>query len=159
MRKGLIGALLLVVPAAAQAGVYACEVKGRKVYQSTPCAIGDKPIEVKPVNAISAPKVEQRIIPDSPDHQEEDRRRAQETIDERSEKARIQREMKEAIRRGRVLVGMDTADVKAAIGQPDSRTTSMESGHVMEQWVYGGRIGMVRQRVYFKDGRVVSTSE
>jgi hypothetical protein len=41
MRKGIIFALLFTAPVMVQAGVYTCEVGGKKVYQSTPCKTAD----------------------------------------------------------------------------------------------------------------------
>lgn len=159
MRKGIIFALLFTAPVMVQAGVYTCEVNGRKVYQSTPCNVGDKPLSIdKPVGVTAPHSSNDRSSSEEIRRElEEKRARSQEIVEQRAEEARKKIEIKRAIRGRRVVVGMTSDQVISSWGRPERTSTSMESGFAMEHWIYPGRHS--QRHVYFKNGEVVSFTD
>lgn len=158
MKKELLLSLLLVAPAV-DAGVYTCEKNGRKVYQSTPCNPGDRPVDMTPHNTIENPTPVQSRSPDEILKDVEERRtKGREIVEQRAEKARQRRLIKEAIRNKQVMIGMTKADVIASWGRPSDINRTIRSSGVREQWVYRSKSGDA-QYVYIRNGKVTSISD
>jgi len=158
MRKGIIFALLFTAPVMVQAGVYTCEVNGRKVYQSTPCSPGDVPTRIDaPAPSDTPAVVNTRSVEELRKDLEERRARGREIVEQRAEEARKNIEIKRAIQDRSVAVGMTTEQVISSWGRPAKRTISMSSGYAMEHWTYSGR--HASRHVYFKNGEVISFTE
>jgi len=158
MKKELLLALLLVAPAV-DAGVYVCEKDGRKVYQSTPCNPGDRPVDMTPHNTIKNPTgVQARSAEDILKDVEERRAKGREIVDQRAKEARQRRLIKEAIRNKQVMIGMTKDDVIASWGRPDDINRSISASGTSEQWVYE-RGDYDSQYVYFDNGVVSYISD
>jgi|CEGE01.1.fsa_nt_gi hypothetical protein len=159
MRKGIIFALLFTAPVMVQAGVYTCEVNGRKVYQSTPCSPGDAPTRIDaPAPSDTPAVVNTRSVEELRKDLEERRARGREIVEQRAAEARERRLNKEAIRNKQVRLSMTKSDVLASWGRPSDINRSIRSSGVSEQWVYDrGRNGS--QYVYFDNGIVTSISD
>lgn len=157
MKKELLLSLLLVAPAV-EAGVYACDKDGRKVYQSTPCNPRDRPVDITPHNTIESPA---SAKPRSPEEilkdVEESRAKGREIVEQRAKEARQRRLIKEAIRDKRVMIGMTKEDVIASWGRPSDINRTVRSSGVREQWVYRRKSGNT-QYVYIRNGKVTSIS-
>jgi len=158
MKKELLLSLLLVAPAV-EAGVYACDKDGRKVYQSTPCNPGDRPVDMTPHNTIESPasanpRSPEKILKDV----EERRAKGREIVEQRAKEARQRRLIKEAIKNKQVMIGMTKNDVIASWGRPDDINRSISASGTSEQWVYE-RGDYNSQYVYFDNGVVSYISD
>ncbi len=158
MFKVISAATLLAFAASAEARVYTCDNNGRKVYQSTPCEAGDKPIKLYVPAATSSPHTSPSTSQSEYLEQMREKERArQEIINERARKARESREEREAIedaiRRKLVRIGMNEAQVIRSWGKPDDINRSVYESGVHEQWVYR-RGDYESQYVYFENGIV-----
>jgi hypothetical protein len=159
VRKSSLVALFLIAPMTVQAGVYSCDVDGRKVYQSTPCNAGDVPLAIERPVGIETPAgpEETRSIEEIKRELAEKRARNQQIKERRAEEARRNMEIKQAIRGRDVIVGMNKDEVLSAWGRPDNMSSSLDSGFAMEHWIYSGRY--YPRHVYFKNGVVISVTE
>jgi hypothetical protein len=136
MLKVLSAVALVVFSVNAEARVYTCEVGGKKVFQSTPCAAGDAPME------LHVPKAGE---PGGFDHVQYYR--------EQNRKLEEEKAVEDAIRGKRVRLGMTKEQVIRSWGKPDDINRSVYRSGVTEQWVYD-RGDYERQYVYFDDGVV-----
>lgn len=136
MLKVLSAVALVVFSVNAEARVYTCEVGGKKVFQSTPCAAGDAPME------LHVPKAGE---PGGFDHVQYYR--------EQNRKLEEEKAIEDAIRGKRVRLGMTKDQVIRSWGKPDKINRSVYESGSSEQWVY--RVDRVEsQYVYFRGGVV-----
>jgi len=158
MLKVISTAALIAFAASAEARVYTCDSNGRKVYQSTPCEAGDKPINLYVPAATAThhtppPTSQSEYL----EQMREKERARQEIINERADKARASREEREAIadaiRKREVMIGMNEQQVIQSWGKPDDINRSVYKWGVEEQWVYR-RGDYDAQYVYFENGIV-----
>lgn len=136
MLKVLPAVALVVVSLNVEARVYTCDVGGKKVFQSTPCSAGDKPMELH---------VQKASEPGGFDHVQ--------YYHEKSEEIKEQKAIEDAIRGKRVRIGMTKEHVTRSWGEPDKINRSVYESGAREQWVY--RVGRSEsQYVYFRNGVV-----
>ncbi len=158
----------LAIPAhKAVAQVYTCTVGDRKVYQSTPCKAGDKPVEMY---VPPAPKSTQQH--GTNDHVQEylhrrsvEQQRKNSIVDQRAREARNSRLQKEqaeaekhridrAIFNDQIVVGMTKEDVLDSWGKPTKINDGMNEHGTYSQWVYRKRNSVEADYVYFRNGKV-----
>ncbi|MCX7206101.1 MAG: DUF4124 domain-containing protein [Proteobacteria bacterium] len=130
----LILVLLTLLYSTNGLAIYKCVEKGRTTYSGTPCSTAVSP--EKQTVTISAPSV-----PDPVNAMRLERETRQFVIAEQRRK-----NAEDAIAAGRVITSMTRAEVRRAIGLPQSIN---ENGR-QEQWVYKTEVG--RQYVYFVNG-------
>lgn len=165
-----VSAALILTAQHAAAQVFTCTVGDRKVYQSTPCAAGDKPIKLY-VPAPADKPANHRINHDTQQflqEQELKSQRAESVVDRRAREARERRLQKEAAEadkdrittakfNDKVVVGMTADDVRSTWGKPDRINPSQSRpGETREQWVYDKRDRT--SYVHLTNGKVTSTS-
>jgi|GEM_PF-2367890 len=165
-----VSAALILTTQHAAAQVYTCTVGDRKVYQSTPCEAGDKPIKLY-VPAPADKPANHRINHDTQrflQQRELKSQRAESVVDRRAREARERRLQKEAAEadknriskakfNDKVVVGMSASDVRDTWGKPDKINPSQyRAGETEEQWVYyeSNRTSYV----HLTNGKVTSTS-
>ncbi|MGD9858851.1 MAG: hypothetical protein AB7S90_02195 [Marinobacterium sp.] len=159
MLKILSAVTLLTISVSTEARVYTCEEGGRKIYQSTPCTAGDKPVELHVPPPSDQPS-HSAVSTSQSDYIEKlrERSRARDArMQLRSEQARAKREkreaIEEAIRRKQVRIGMTADHVIKSWGRPNKVNRSVYETGVHEQWVYR-RGAYDAQYVYFENGIV-----
>lgn len=165
-----VSAALILTTQHAAAQVFTCTVGDRKVYQSTPCAAGDKPIELH-VPAPADRPANHRINHDTQrflQERELKSQRAESVVDRRAREARERRLKQEAAQADKdritsakfsdkVVVGMSSDDVRNTWGKPDKINPSQyRAGETKEQWVYYERDRT--SYVHMTNGKVTSTS-
>lgn len=163
-----IAGAMLLASTTAVARVYTCTVGDRKVYQSTPCEAGDKPIEMyvppAPKNRVEHGRNEN--LQEFLEQRDHDRKRADSIVDQRAREARNSRlqqdqadaeklRIQRAITDNKVVVGMTAENVRDSWGRPDDINTGSSSNGQTEQWVYEKSNGGV-DYVHFRNGKVSS---
>ncbi len=145
-----IAVALILATQNAAAQVFTCTVGDRKVYQSTPCQAGDRPVDMN-VPAPADRPANHRISEENRRWLEERERKSQRAgrvLGQRAAEARssrLQREAEEASKTritramfdDQVVVGMTAAQVRSTWGSPDKINPSQyRAGEKKEQWVY-----------------------
>lgn len=61
-----------------------------------------------------------------------------------------------SIKKGEVMMGMTSAQIRYAWGAPDKVSTSYESGKHRELWIYTSFLGLSKETyLFFEDGKLV----
>jgi hypothetical protein len=163
-----VSAALILTTQHAAAQVFTCTVGDRKVYQSTPCAAGDSPIELH-VPAPAEPQSRSSIEEQNQRWLQEramKRQQADRIVEQRAQNARAERQAKERAEaeknritsakfNNQVILGMTADDVRDAWGRPiEINRSQYQPGVYREQWVYR-RKGKL-EFVYLVNGKVTA---
>lgn len=62
--------------------------------------------------------------------------------------------IQEAIKKGEVLMGMTTSQVRYAWGPPSKSMSSYVEGKHREHWIYKAKAGMEKTHLFFEDGKL-----
>ncbi|MBP0047599.1 hypothetical protein H9C73_02525 [Marinobacterium sp. AK62] len=166
MRWILLGSSLMLLPVYSMAEVYSCERDGRRLFQSTPCEVGDAPTGIKPPAAASPGQSERQRREQAERFWGEQAQRRQAARARQNEQAadarrrRLQRRaVEQAVGQGRLLPGMTPSQVKRAWGFPDRQNQKIHGGRQREYWYYVDRkTGHVRTAV-FQDEALLRASD
>lgn len=145
---------LLLLAGSAQAGVYRCEVEGRKVYLDRPCKAGDQPHELPKIGVM--PSVGEADLSGDHDAREARLKAVHEKNDaewlkQHAKRRSTESQMNAAAADRRVVKDMSADQVRRSLGSPDE--VKRKDG--VERWTYED--GKKRRTVVLKDGKVTGT--
>lgn len=135
MRKILLMIAVAAASTSAQAQVYKCKEGGKTVFSDIPCLKDGEQVQVAPASGHW--------------NAENAARSQRESSDIKAKVRRI-----DAIRDGKVYVGMSRDDVIESWGPPSKVNRSIYAGKASEQWVYDR--GRDSQYVYVENGEVTA---
>lgn len=151
MRLALVLLLAGISASAGAQSVYRCTINGRAVFQDRPCAAApSEKVDVRPGAVVNPGGDRPEGTPWDAYLQQVEQDKAVQA--EKLSHARAAEQRNIESMRGKVMVGMTTAQVRRAWGAP---STINRSSYGSEQWVY--RSGRSKaQYVYVEDGVVTA---
>ncbi|MBV0933565.1 hypothetical protein [Marinobacterium weihaiense] len=163
--KGILMTVLVsgLGSVSAMAQVYTCEVNDRRIFQSTPCAVGDAPMELQitPAATGDGPRMNTGVgdyLQTLKARRQQDRDYRDRMADEASQRRQWREKIERAIQRRQVIVGMTEDQVRRAWGQPTEVNRSTSRSGATEQWVYREKDAAKADYVYLENGTVSGTN-
>lgn len=153
-RAACAGSALLIIGLApvAQAAVYRCVVEGRAIYTDRPCAVGATEHPLPELGAMPSGEASGLARQHDERRQRERESRAQDDaawLESHAQRKAQEARMEAAIRDRQVLKGMNSEQVRRALGSPDQ----VERRPGGERWVFGS--GRNTRTVEFENAQVV----